>query len=157
MARAVNVPYPTHIKALFFYQQMTVSHHGSNSWMMLSNLITANRRELNPTSHASANIANDNRLFHPPEFHIDVRMSVFTPASAIFATFTTFWSIDQWKLATVGECGSNETLHITKTVGWSREISPIFLLLFRKYNWTKNLGIITFSIIFSGILYCIVL
>ena len=54
---------------------------------MLSNLMTAKRRELNPTSHANANIANDRRLFQPPGFHIDVLMSVFTPASAIFAAF----------------------------------------------------------------------
>ena len=69
---------------------------------MLSNLMTAKRRELNPTSHANASIANDKRLFQPPGFHIEVRMSVFTPVSAIFAALTTFRSMNQSNLATVG-------------------------------------------------------
>ena len=60
------------------------SYHGSNSWMMLSKRITANRRELKPTSHARVKIAKDNRLFNPLGFHIVVRRSVFIPASAIF-------------------------------------------------------------------------
>lgn len=96
-----NYTPPMHFTTLSRKDRWQFSHHGSNSWMMLSNLMTAKRRELKPTSHANASIANDRRLFQPPGFHIDVLMSVFTPASAIFAAVTTFRSINQWNFATV--------------------------------------------------------
>ena len=71
---------------------------------MLSNLITANKRELNPTSQANANIANDKRLFQPPGLNIDVRMSVFPPASAIFATI--YHVLIDWPIKTSHRSGS---------------------------------------------------
>jgi hypothetical protein len=51
--------------------------------------MTANKRELNPTSQARVSITNVNKLCKPPGFHIVERMSVFTPASAmlIYASF----------------------------------------------------------------------
>lgn len=51
---------------------------------MLSNRITAKRRELNPTSHANDSVTNDIRLFQPPGLNIEDPMSVLMPASAMF-------------------------------------------------------------------------
>ena len=66
-----------------------LTYQGSNSCIMLSNRMTANKRELNPTSQARVSITNVNKLCKPPGFHIVERMSVFTPASAmlIYASF----------------------------------------------------------------------
>lgn len=41
------------------------TYHGSNSWMMLSNRMTANSRAENPDTHARKRMANVMRLFHP--------------------------------------------------------------------------------------------
>jgi len=57
---------------------------------MLSNRMTANKRELNPTSHANANVENEIKLFQPPGLNIDGAESVFIPVSAIFAAENTF-------------------------------------------------------------------
>jgi len=53
--------------------------------MMLSKRITANKRELNPTSHANDNVENDIKLFHPPGLKSVDPISVFIPVSAMFA------------------------------------------------------------------------
>lgn len=58
--RKKHTPY----KGKFAYQ-------GSNSWMMLSNRITANKREENPEIHANNKTVNVIKLFHPDEFDID--------------------------------------------------------------------------------------
>lgn len=60
-----------------------IVYHGSNSWMMLSNRMTANNLELNPTSQASDKMKNVSKLCHAPVRHIFERMSFFTPASAM--------------------------------------------------------------------------
>jgi hypothetical protein len=57
---------------------------------MLSNRMTANNRELNPTSHANDNVTNDIRLFHPPGLNNEELISVLIPVSAIFAARTRF-------------------------------------------------------------------
>jgi len=60
------------------------AYQGSNSWIILSNRITANSRELKPASHASDNTKNAIKLFHPPRFDSAERMSALaTPLSAI--------------------------------------------------------------------------
>ena len=41
------------------------SYHGSNSWIMLSNLMTANNLERKPASHASSRIVNTSKLLIP--------------------------------------------------------------------------------------------
>ena len=61
------------------------THQGSNSWMILSNRMTANNRELKPATHANASTKKTMRLFQPPGFDSAVRISPFPPASAIFA------------------------------------------------------------------------
>lgn len=46
---------------------MTIAqtHHGSNSWIILSNLMTANKREANPQTHANNKTVKTIKLFHP--------------------------------------------------------------------------------------------
>lgn len=61
--------------------------------MMLSNRMTANNLELNPTSHAKDNVTKDIRLCQPPGLNNDEPISVLIPVSAIFAARTRF---DQW-------------------------------------------------------------
>lgn len=67
------------------------THQGSNSWIMLSNRMTANSLELKPPSQASARMKKVRRLFQPPGFHMAERMSVFTamPVSAILQVLYT--------------------------------------------------------------------
>lgn len=52
--------------------------------------MTANNRELNPTSHAKDKVTNDIRLFHPPGLNNEELISVLIPVSAIFSTCTRF-------------------------------------------------------------------
>lgn len=82
---------------------------------MLSNRMTANNLELNPTSQASDRIQNVSKLCHAPVRHILERMSFFTPASAMTVCMLPprqyfnqsengkcsilVWQIDQQKLA----------------------------------------------------------
>ena len=63
------------------------AYQGSNSWIILSNRMTANNRELNPASHASASTKNAIKLFHPPRFDNAERMSAL--ATAVSAILTT--------------------------------------------------------------------
>lgn len=44
------------------------TYHGSNSWIILSKRITANRREANPEIHANSNTANVIKLLQPAVF-----------------------------------------------------------------------------------------
>jgi len=48
---------------------------GSNSWIMLSNLMTANSRALKPAIQANASTKNTIRLFQPPRLASAERMS----------------------------------------------------------------------------------
>ena len=45
------------------------SYHGSNSWMMLSNLMTAKSLDENPASHARANTVKTIKLLAPEGFN----------------------------------------------------------------------------------------
>jgi len=47
------------------FSPVNCTYHGSNSCMMLSNRITANRREANPESQASIKTVIVIKLFHP--------------------------------------------------------------------------------------------
>ena len=49
--------------------QVCKPYHGSNSWMMLSNLMTAKSLEENPASHARANTVKTIKLFAPEGFN----------------------------------------------------------------------------------------
>ena len=57
------------------------THHGSNSWMILSKRITANNRLENPATHANANIAKVKSVETPAE----ELNELFTAAPAFFA------------------------------------------------------------------------
>ena len=59
------------------------TYQGSNSWIMLSNRITANKRALKPANQARAKTKNTIKLFQPPGFDRAVRISPLEPASAI--------------------------------------------------------------------------
>lgn len=56
---------PVSVTVLKPYRHYT--HHGSNSCMMLSNRMTANKRAEKPDTHAKKRMANVMRLFHPAE------------------------------------------------------------------------------------------
>ena len=77
------------------------AYQGSNSWIILSNRITANNRELKPASHASDRTKNAIKLFHPPRFDRADRISALTTAvSAILPNrhFRLRHCVKLWKL-----------------------------------------------------------
>jgi hypothetical protein len=53
--------------------------------MMLSNRITANKRDENPDIHANNKTVNVIKLFHPDEFVIDVFIYLAEDDTAIFS------------------------------------------------------------------------
>lgn len=69
------------------YSPDSLTYHGSNSWIILSKRMTANKRELKPASHASESTKNAIKLFHPPRFDSAERISPLdTLTSAILTT-----------------------------------------------------------------------
>lgn len=52
----------THYTCAFVHLSPVDVYHGSNSWMMLSNRMTANNLEAKPAMHARAKMVNVNKL-----------------------------------------------------------------------------------------------
>ena len=104
-------------KHVLEYAEKKLTYQGSNSCIMLSNRMTANKRELNPTSQARVSITNVNKLCKPPGFHIVERMSVFTPASAmlIYASFRHVILVSQ---SNFGKCQYHGVYADDRKIAW---------------------------------------
>lgn len=78
---------------------ITITYHGSNSWIMLSKRITANRRDENPDSQANTNTANVIRLLHPAVLLFitdldDFIVSILVPQFAVCRDSPKFYLFD---------------------------------------------------------------
>lgn len=100
--------------------------HGSNSWIILSNRMTAKRRALNPAIQASVSTKKTMRLRHPPRLdRADLMSARLLWTSAISVTQT----------ATLQQHGIYSELR-----NWWR----IHFLLYRVIMWLKHISLICF-------------
>ena len=69
-------------------------YHGSNSWIILSNLITAKSLELKPARQASASTVNTIKLFEPAVFNIGaLEISMFFDEFSVVAILSPLFHV----------------------------------------------------------------